>query len=135
MKVKMCALALSMGLVLAGNVRAELVVVANKASQVAKLSAEQVSDCYLGKSTDFLPVDQEKSSPLRHDFLEKVASKKEAQYEALWAKLEFSGKGIRPKALPSDAAVKKAVAADPNAIGYIDKAAVDPTVKVVFTLP
>jgi hypothetical protein len=31
--------------------------------------------------------------------------------------------------------VKKAVAADPKAIGYIDKSAVDDTVKVILTLP
>jgi hypothetical protein len=32
------------------------------------------------------------------------------------------------------AAVKKAVAADPKAVGYIDKADVDASVKVVLTL-
>jgi len=32
------------------------------------------------------------------------------------------------------AAVKKAVAADPKGIGYIEKAAVDGSVKVVLTL-
>ncbi len=35
--------------------------------------------------------------------------------------------------LPSDAEAKKFVAANPNAIGYIDKAAVDGSVKVVLT--
>ena len=33
------------------------------------------------------------------------------------------------------AAVKKAVAADPKAIGYIEKSAADASVKVIFTAP
>jgi ABC-type phosphate transport system substrate-binding protein len=44
----------------------------------------------------------------------------------------FTGKATPPKALPSSADVVKAVAADPNAIGYVEKAAVDDTVKVVL---
>jgi ABC-type phosphate transport system substrate-binding protein len=31
--------------------------------------------------------------------------------------------------------VKKAVAANPNAIGYIDRSAVDASVKVIYTAP
>jgi hypothetical protein len=46
----------------------------------------------------------------------------------------FTGHGQPPKVLADAAAVKKAVAADPKSVGYIDKADVDSTVKVVFTL-
>jgi ABC-type phosphate transport system substrate-binding protein len=38
-----------------------------------------------------------------------------------------------PKEAGDSAAVKKAVAADPKAIGYIEKSAVDASVKVVYT--
>jgi len=50
-------------------------------------------------------------------------------------KLVFTGKATQPKEFASNAEVKKAVAADPKAIGYIDKSAVDDTVKVILTLP
>jgi hypothetical protein len=46
----------------------------------------------------------------------------------------FSGKVQPPKEAADAAAVKKAVAADPKAVGYIEKSAVDGTVKVVSTL-
>jgi hypothetical protein len=46
----------------------------------------------------------------------------------------FTGKGQPPKVLASAAEVKKAVAADPQSVGYIDRADVDSTVKVVLTL-
>ena len=38
-----------------------------------------------------------------------------------------------PKEVADSAAVKAAVAANPKAIGYIDKSAVDATVKVVYS--
>jgi hypothetical protein len=50
------------------------------------------------------------------------------------ARIEFTGSGLPPKELPDDAAVKKAVAADPKAVGYISKSNVDSTVKVVLEL-
>ncbi|WP_308789184.1 hypothetical protein [Telluria antibiotica] len=40
-----------------------------------------------------------------------------------------------PKEVADSAAVKKAVAADPKAIGYIEKGALDASVKAVFTAP
>jgi len=39
-----------------------------------------------------------------------------------------------PKQLRDSAAVKKAVAADPKAVGYIEKSAVDASVKVALPL-
>jgi ABC-type phosphate transport system substrate-binding protein len=47
----------------------------------------------------------------------------------------FSGKATPPKELLSSSAdVKKFVAANPDAIGYIEKSAVDGSVKVVLTV-
>ena len=57
-----------------------------------------------------------------------------AQVKAVWSRLVFSGKAQPPKEHADAAAVKKAVAADPKAIGYIDKAALDGTVKAALTL-
>jgi ABC-type phosphate transport system substrate-binding protein len=47
----------------------------------------------------------------------------------------FTGKATMPKEAGSSADVKKAIAGNPKAIGYIEKSAVDSTVKVVFTAP
>ena len=57
-----------------------------------------------------------------------------AQVKATWSRIVFSGKGQAPKQLDDSAAVKKAVAADPKGVGYIEKSAVDATVKAVLTL-
>ncbi len=134
MKYPQLALALGAAL-LATSVHAEIVVVVNPANQASRMFSEQAAQFFLGKSNQFTPVDQGKESPIRREFYEKISSKTLAQVEGIWAKIEFSGKGAAPKSYASDAAVKKAVAADPAAIGYINKSAVDDSVKVLLTLP
>ena len=112
--------------------QAEVVVVGNPAAPAMDKSA--IADVYLGKSNSATPLDQPESAPIRAEFYQKATGKDLSQVKALWSRLSFSGKGQPPKELPDAAAVKKAIAADPKAIGYIDKAAVDSSVKVLVDL-
>lgn len=114
---------------------AETVVIVSQKNPATRMFSEQASQFFLGKSTLFTPIDQAEGSPIRADFYRKVADKDASQVKALWSKLVFTGKGTPPKEYAGNAEVKKAVAADPKAIGYIDKSAVDDTVKVILTLP
>lgn len=111
---------------------ADLVVVANPA--VGPLTKDQVADLFLGKSQAFTPIDQPDSSAAYADFYRKATGRDVAQVKATWSRLVFSGKGQAPKQLPDSGAVKKAVAADPKAVGYIEKNAVDASVKVLFPI-
>lgn len=114
---------------------AEVVVVVNPKAAESSMTKDQVAQFFLGKSTSMTPIDQADSSPIRAEFYKKVADKDAAQAKALWSKLVFTGKATMPKEVGDSAAVKAAVAANPKAIGYIDKSAVDGSVKVVFTAP
>jgi ABC-type phosphate transport system substrate-binding protein len=114
---------------------AEVVAVVGAKSPAASMSNEQVAQFFLGKSTTMTPIDQPDGNPVRNEFYKKVADKDASQAKALWSKLVFTGKATPPKEVASSADVKKAVAADPKAIGYIEKSAVDATVKVVLTAP
>lgn len=114
---------------------AEIVVIVNKDNPASRMFSEQASQFFLGKSAMFTPVDQAEGSKIRADFYQKVADKDPAQVKAIWSKLVFTGKATPPKEFKSNAEVKKAVAEDPKAIGYIDKSAVDDSVKVILTLP
>ncbi|MFZ6843294.1 hypothetical protein [Undibacterium sp. RuTC16W] len=114
---------------------AEVVVVVNPKNAAPQMSSEQAAQYFLGKSTALTPVDQPESSSIRGEFYKKLADKEASQVKAIWSKLVFTGKGTLPKEYGSSADVKKAVAADPNLIGYIEKSAVDSSVKVVATLP
>ncbi|MBP1207015.1 ABC-type phosphate transport system substrate-binding protein [Duganella sp. 1411] len=120
---------------LATPAAAETVVIVSQKNPATRMFSEQASQFFLGKSALFTPVDQAEGSAIRADFYRKVADKDAAQVKALWSKLVFTGKATPPKEYAGNAEVKKAVAADPKAIGYIDKSAVDDTVKVILTLP
>ena len=112
---------------------AEIVVIVSKQNPATRMFSEQASQFFLGKSSLFTPVDQADGSAIRNEFYHKVADKDAAQVKALWSKLVFTGKATMPKEVADSAAVKAAVAANPKAIGYIEKSAVDATVKVVHT--
>lgn len=114
---------------------AEVVVVVNPKAAESTMSKDQVAQFFLGKSTAMTPVDQPDDAPVRAEFYKKVTDKDASQAKALWSKLVFTGKATMPKELANSAAVKSAVAANPKAIGYIEKSAVDASVKVVYTAP
>ncbi|MFN3788488.1 hypothetical protein [Massilia sp.] len=112
---------------------AEVVVVVNPKAAEASMTKEQIAQFFLGKSTAMTPIDQADANPVRAEFYKKVTDKDAAQAKALWSKLVFTGKATMPKEVADNAAVKAAVAANPKAIGYIDKSAVDGSVKVVYS--
>ena len=114
----------------AASAQAQVVVMNASA---APLTADQVSNIFLGRSPDFKPVDLPESNAVRATFYKKATDRDVAQVKAVWSRLVFSGKATPPTEVADAAAVKAAVKADPKAIGYIDKSAVDGSVKVVHS--
>ena len=112
--------------------RADVVIIVSAKNTAQALTPEEISQIYLGKSTALKPVDNDDKSLVRNQFYSKIAGRDQAQVKAIWSKLVFTGKAKAPKELPSNADVVKTVAGDPTAIGYVDKSAVDSTVKVVL---
>jgi ABC-type phosphate transport system substrate-binding protein len=122
----------------AADARAEVVVIVSAKSPVTSLTAEQTARIFLGKTSEFpddgdaVPIDQPIGSGIRDEFYAKVVRKNPSQVSAYWAKIIFTGDGRPPEILDSDATVRRAVAKNPNAIGYIDKKAVNRTVRVIL---
>jgi hypothetical protein len=119
--------------VAASATAAEIVVIVNPKNPATRMFSEQAAQFFVGKSSLFTPVEHTEG-PLRNEFSQKVLGKDTSQVKAAWSKLVFTGKGNAPKEFASSADVKKAVAADVNAIGYIEKSAVDDSVKVILTV-
>jgi ABC-type phosphate transport system substrate-binding protein len=124
----------TLGAFASASASAEIVVIVSAKNPATRMFSEQAAQFFLGKSTMFTPIDQADGSAIRNEFYKKVTDKDAAQVKAIWSKLVFTGKAQAPKEFKSNADVKKAVADDPKAIGYIDKSAVDDTVKVILTL-
>lgn len=120
---------------------AGVAVIVNPANGNAQMTEEQVQQLFLGKTSSFpngtpaLPVDQPSSSASNTAFYEQVVKKSGSQLKAYWTKLVFSGGGTPPQEVGDDNAVKQIVATNPNAIGYIDSAKVDASIKVVLQKP
>jgi hypothetical protein len=110
----------------------EIVAIVNLAA--APISKEQIADVYLGRSDAWTPIDQSVGSGIYVEFYKRVTGRDTAQVKAIWSRILFTGRGVPPKQLPDSAAVKKAVAANPKAVGYIEKSAVDASIKVALPI-
>ena len=119
---------------------AELVVIVSANSPVTALTENQVADLYLGRTSQLpsgapaLPIDLADDTVNRAHFYRIVCGKSPAQLRAYWSKLIFTGGGQPPREVADAEAMKRLVAGGPNAIGYIDRSQLDPTVKAVLAL-
>ncbi len=134
----LCSLVLAL---LAGAAAAaELVVVVSVHSTITTLRAEQVADIFLSEATRFpdggevVALDLPIGSPLRDDFYLKVANRTPALMKAYWTKKIFTGRGQPPRELPNSVAVRKLVADNPTLIGYIERSALDASVRPVLVV-
>ena len=134
----LCSLVLA---ILAGAATAaDLVVVVSAHSTITTLRAEQVADIFLSEATRFpdggevVALDLPIGSPLRDDFYLKVANRTPALMKAYWTKKIFTGRGQPPRELPNSVAVRKLVAENPALIGYIERSALDASVRPVLVV-
>ena len=114
--------------------QAEVVVIVNAAASAAP-SESDVANIFLGKNKSLKGVDQKDWNPTKEKFYAAVTNKNESQLKSYWSGLVFTGKGQPLPSVAGDAEVVAKVAAEADAIGYVDKAAVTDKVKVLLTLP
>ena len=65
-------------------------------------------------------------------FYENFIGKSLSQVRSGWSRLVLTGQASTPKRCVNDAAVKKAVAEDENAVGFISSASLDESVKEIY---
>lgn len=119
---------------------ADLVVIVAAKSPVAALRADQVADIFLGQSgrlpdgSEVSAVDQAIGTPQRDEFYQQVANKSPALVKSYWTKMIFTGRAQPPREVAGSAAVRRLVATTPGMIGYVERAALDDSVKVVLVV-
>ncbi len=138
-KGKWAAVALAMAiLAFTPLAHAGLVVIASANAPVDSLTADQVKALFLQKEKslpDGTPVelaDQKTDSDAYEQFARQVIGKSPKKLKRYWSKRVFSGKGVPPKVVGDDAAVKAWVSQSPGRLGYVDESVLDDSVKVVF---
>jgi hypothetical protein len=101
------------------------------------LTRTQIEEIFLGKVGRFpdgsiaVPLDLIEGSSGRDVFYAKLG-KSPSQLKAYWSKIIFTGRGQPPRTVANGTEMKKRVAENPDAIGYIDAKLVDDTVRVLF---
>ena len=88
----------------------------------------------MGTSKGLKLIDLPLESAGRAEFYRKVTDNDQSQIRAIRSRLIFTGRAIPPKEVDSSAAVVKAVASDEQAMGYVERSAVDSSVKVVLSV-
>lgn len=135
------AAAVGVGLAFAfanGTAGADVVAVVSSKSAITTLSKAQIEDIFFGRVTHLpaglqaVPLDQAEGSSAREEFYARVAGKSPAQMKAYWSRIIFTGRGQPPKEMTNGTALRKRLADDPTAIGYIDASLVNNSIKVVF---
>jgi len=122
--------------VLCNSAQAQVVVIANSSVKAADVSTADLRDVFTGASSTFkdgshvTPV-LLKSGPVSDGFLALYVGKSDSAFRANWRSLLFSGQGVMPRTLDSDAAIVEYVAHTPGAIGYITQTAPHGGVKVL----
>ena len=108
-------------------------------SRTDTLGLSDLAGIYLRKrrlwhdGAPIVPLNRESGSAARETFSVRVLGSDSAHLASYWNDAYFNGI-FPPAVLSSSAAVKRYVASEPQAIGYIDPADVDDSVRVVLTL-
>jgi ABC-type phosphate transport system substrate-binding protein len=135
--IALCLLALG---VADANEPASIVVIVNPASGIDKLSRDEVIDIFLGRYRKLpsgraaMPIDMANPSEDRARFYQLLVNKSPAEISSYWARLVFSGKTSPPFQVPDAQTAVELVESNPNAIAYVERAALTPGVKVVLEI-
>lgn len=119
----------------------DIVVVAHPKAGFDTLTLGEARQLFMGKNRTLpngqtaVPIMHKEQSPLRVGFDRSVLGRDPKQSRAYWAQMIFTGRGTPPRQLESDTQIKEEVAANPQAVGYIDGKSLDPSVKAVLIIP
>lgn len=116
----------------------DLVVIVNAEREV-RLSEVQVAQIYLKRrrfwadGQAIVPVNRESGSDARRAFVQRIFGSDSNKLEAYWNRQYFRGV-LPPATLASEEAVRRFVARERRAIGYVSPEIVDESVSIVLRL-
>ena len=107
------------------------------ADRIVDLDLEQIAQIYLKRrrfwagGDAIVPVNREAGSPAREVFTREVLRIDATRLGVYWNRAYFRGV-LPPATLASDEAIRRFVARDRRAIGYVDARLIDDSVRVVL---
>ena len=113
----------------------DIVVIVHK-DNTSAIDRSYVQQLYVGAvrgwpdGTPAFVLDQPDGSPGREQFSAQVLQRSPANVRAIWAQNIFTGRGLPPK-VAADEEMKRLVASNRSAVGYIRSSLLDASVRVV----
>jgi ABC-type phosphate transport system substrate-binding protein len=130
----------ALALAASATASAEVVVIVSARNPLPALTPDQVAAIFLGQAGRFpggmeaVALDQRLGSHERAQFYAQVTGKTPALLKAHWSKMVFTGRGQPPREAADNASVRRMVADNPAMIGYIERSALDASVRPVLVL-
>lgn len=118
------------------SVLADLVLIAHLQAPVNSISRDEAINIYMGRLRRFPTGEavQPLDGPAKAGFYRLLVNKELADINAYWARLVFSGRTSPPRSFEQSQAVLDYVSANPDAIGYVERAELNSKVKVILEL-
>jgi len=111
---------------------ADIVVIVHPDSPLVRMTSEQIANVYLGRDARYTPIDLPESARHRHWFYYKVTGRDLPQIKMIRARL--MAQSTPPRIAQDSNEAVRFVAAHKNAIAYVERSAVDASVKEVMTV-
>jgi hypothetical protein len=102
-------------------------VIVHPENKVTSVSREFLANAFLRNVRDWdngvgiQPVDLAPNSPTREEFSQRILLRSVAAVRSYWQQRIFSGRGVPPPELESDAAIVRYVVGNRGAVGYVSK--------------
>ncbi len=108
----------------AATARADIVIISHKNVSETALSKDYVQDIFLGKRVQWqdnstIHVFVLKDPDIHEQFLKQFIHKSESQWKAYWKRMVFTGRGLPPKSINTEAELIDVVGKTAGAIGYV----------------
>lgn len=117
--------------------KTKLAIVVAKGSPISSLSFNELKRLYLGstvtgpRGSNLIGFNQSPDSPDRHGFVRAVLGMSTEDLGRYWIDRKIRGQSGPPKALGSTEEVRKAIARNPDAVGYLRINELGPEVKLI----
>ena len=129
--------AAALSLALASDSGSSVRLIVHPSNTVASFERAFLADAFLKKATRWPdgeaiePVDQRYGTPVRDRFSEHVLRRSAAAIRSYWQQRIFTGRGVPPPELDSDAAVLRYVQTHRGGVGYVSESAAISAVNVI----
>lgn len=112
------------------------VLITNKDNGMSSIAKADLKRVFTGKmkkvgGNTVVPIMLADNVPVTGQFLEEIVGKDPASYKKFWVNQQIKGLGTAPMTQKTSASAKLIVAGIPGALTYIEKSALDDTVKEV----